>query len=143
MKAWSLWQPWASLWLSPCKIHETRSWPLKHRGPLFVHATKHIEFESLTEELENILDSEFGGHWGMDLPRGALIGMVEIIDCVPVTEVRDASQDDVICGDWTPGRFAIRRSPTFVKFGRPIPCRGRQRNTFDVPDEIAREALAA
>lgn len=145
MKAWSLWQPWASLWLSPCKVHETRSWALAHRGPLLVHATKHIEFDSLTDDLEAILDSEFGGHWGMDLPRGALIGMVHIVACLPTEGFRDGdtTDDDEICGDWTRGRFAIRRSPTFVKFREPIPYRGRQRNPFDVPDDLVREALAA
>lgn len=142
MKAWSLWQPWASLWLSSCKVHETRSWELKHRGPLLVHATKHIEFD-LGDDLNNILDSEFGGHWGMDLPRGALIGAVEIIDCLPTENVHGAAEDDVICGDWTSGRFAIRRSYLFTKFANPIPFRGRQRNTFDVPDDLVREAMAA
>lgn len=146
MKAWSLWQPWASLWLTPNKLHETRAWDLKHRGPLLVHATKHIEFKSVTPELEAILDSEFGGHWGMDLPRGAIIGMVTITDCLPTTRFIDrlsTTDEDKVCGDWTPGRFAIRRAPTFKKFANPIPFRGRQRHTFDVPDDLVREALAA
>jgi hypothetical protein len=144
VKAWSLWQPWASLWLSPCKIHETRSWPLNYRGPLLVHATKHIEFKSVSPDLEDILDSEFGPHWGTDLPRGALIGLVEVVDCVRTVNAElGATAEDVACGDWTPGRYAIKRSPVVKKFAWPIPYRGKQRNPFDVSDEIVREALAA
>lgn len=40
MKAISLWQPWASLWLTPRKIHETRPRRWNHSGWLAVHASK-------------------------------------------------------------------------------------------------------
>ena len=77
MKALSLWQPWASLWCSKRKVHETRHWRCSHRGWLLVHAGKHFEktFE-LDDPLRLILDDEFGGDWAKDLPTGALIGMV-------------------------------------------------------------------
>ena len=82
MKALSLWQPWASLWCSPAKIHETRHWPLRHRGKLVVHAAKKF-VRDVDPALETILDSDFGSHWGLELPTGALIGIVAIIDCQP------------------------------------------------------------
>lgn len=34
MKAISLWQPWASLWMAGRKRFETRHWETKHRGAL-------------------------------------------------------------------------------------------------------------
>lgn len=147
MKAWALWQPWASLWLT-VKRHETRPRPMSYRGWLLVHATKHIEHD-LAPELADIVDSEFGGHWGMDLPRGALIGAVNVIGCKCAEEVypggllpgMDRSQrDNFLCGDFTPGRYAIERREVKV-FAKPIPFRGHQ-TLFDVPDELVREALA-
>src|SRR6266851_1649200 len=43
MKGISLWQPWASLWCSRRKVHETRHWRCRHRGWLLVHAAKRFE----------------------------------------------------------------------------------------------------
>ena len=133
MKAISLWQPWASLWLSERKVHETRHWPTSHRGPLLVHAAKRFEknFE-LDDPLRIILDNEFGGHWAMDLPTGALIGTVELVACVPTGGLQLAI-DDYHCGDFTAGRYAWRRG-AFHLFTRPIPYRGRQ-GIFDVRDD--------
>jgi hypothetical protein len=149
MKAWALWQPWASLWLG-VKLHETRDYSLHHRGWLLVHATKHIEHE-LEPQLADIVESEFGPHWGLDLPRGALIGAVNIIACKPTRAVfplghaeltdPDEVRDDFICGNFGAGRFAIERAPEVKVFRKPIPVRGQQA-PFDVPDELVREALA-
>src|SRR6266581_3369261 len=84
MKAISLWQPWASLWCSKRKVHETRPWRCSHRGWLLVHAAKRFEKDfELDDPLRLILDDEFGRHWAMDLPTGALIGMVNVVGCQP------------------------------------------------------------
>ena len=96
MKALSLWQsmatpslapsvrPWASLWCSPRKVHETRHWRCRHRGWLLVHAAKRFEKDfELDDPLRLILDDEFGGDWTRELPTGALVGMVNLIDCLP------------------------------------------------------------
>jgi hypothetical protein len=148
MKAISLWQPWASLWLT-VKRHETRARPLSHRGWLLVHATKHIAHD-LDPALADIVDSEFGSHWGMDLPRGALIGIVKIVGCKPVEQVYPGGAvpgmvgcqlDDFTCGNFAAGRFAIERREVKV-FRAPIPFRGQQ-TLFDVPFELVREALTA
>lgn len=147
MKALSLWQPWASLWLR-VKKHETRDWQLHHRGWLLVHATKRIEHD-LDSDLANICDSEFGGHWGMDLPRGALIGAVNIVDCratrvvfpkgrPDLTDPQDV-WDDFHCGNFGHGRYAIERSDVKV-FREPIPYRGMQA-PFEVPHHVVCDAL--
>ena len=142
MKAISLWQPWASLWCSGIKICETRHWPTKHVGWLVVHAAKRIEHEH-PQPLMDILDGEFGKHWGLDLPRGAIVGRVRLIGCQPTAEIyystsrafkNEADQDDFYCGDFTPGRFAWR-AQTFETFKEPIPYRGAQ-GFFEVPDAI-------
>jgi len=138
MKALSLWQPWASLWCSRRKVHETRHWRCSHRGWLLVHAAKRFEKDcDLDDPLRLILDDEFGGHWAKDLPTGALIGTVNVVDCLPTqTLVGDsaASDDDRECGDFAPGRFAWKRDG-FRLFDQPIPYRGAQ-GIFNVPDDL-------
>jgi hypothetical protein len=147
MKAISLWQPWASLWFTS-KIHETRDWAWKHRGWTAVHATKKIVHD-LDPRLADIVNSDFGGHWGIDLPRGAIIGVVNILDVVPAESVfamhaRDSDgflADDFYCGNFAPGRFAFRRGECRL-LREPVPYRGHQ-GPFEIPDDLVREAMAA
>lgn len=138
MKAISLWQPWASLWVIGVKIHETRHWPTHHRGPLLVHAAKTL-CRDVDPRLGEILERHFGPRWAKELPRGALIGCVEVDDCVP-TQLAVVSDDDRTCGNWSTGRYAWRAQQAY-RFSDPIPYIGRQ-GFFDVPNEIAMPALA-
>lgn len=139
MKAISLWQPWASLWCVGRKIHETRHWRCAHRGWTVVHAAKRFEKKSVESDaaLSAILRDEFGGHWAMDLPTGALIGIVKIVDCVSTQQLfGDAADgvDDRVCGNFESGRFAWK-AESFDLFPKPIPYRGQQ-GFFNVPDHI-------
>lgn len=152
LKALSLWQPWGSLWLSPNKRHETRHWSTKHRGRLLVHAAKKF-IKDIDDDLRGILDDEFGGHWGMDLPTGAIIGMVDLIDVIPTerlyggpfnpefSKLTSEDRTDIECGDFGPDRFGWRRG-TCWRFPQPIPYRGRQM-LFDVPRDVVAEQIAA
>lgn len=137
MRAVSLWQPWASLWLTPSKIHETRTWPYPKVGPLAVHAAKALQDE-LAPETEAIVQKHFGADWRKTLPRGALIGGVEIIGCKRTEEVypqgQSAMPDDYWCGDFAPGRFAWERRRAFT-LPKSREWRGRQ-NIFQVPDDV-------
>lgn len=78
-----------------------------------VHAAKRFEKDfALDDPLRLILDDEFGTHWSQYLPIGALIGMVNVVDCVPTTTPfgdAAASDDDRVCGDFSAGRFAWKR----------------------------------
>lgn len=147
MKAISLWQPWASLWCSPNKRHETRHWSTAHRGHLLVHAAQKIVLDLVDDEFEDIVSSEFGGHWGMDLPRGAIVGMVDLIDVIPTEKIvagfrwTDEEKIDNACGNFDDGRFGWRRG-TYWRFPQPIPYRGRQA-MFDVPREVVAAQIAA
>ena len=138
MRALSLWQPWASLWCSSRKVHETRHWRCSHRGWLLVHAAKHFEKDfALDDPLRVILDDEFGSDWTLNLPTGALIGIVNMVDCVPTRRpIGDAAanDDDRECGDFSAGRFAWKRGE-FRLFDQPIPYRGAQ-GIFNVPDNL-------
>jgi len=146
IKAISLWQPWASLWLSPNKIHETRHWATPHRGWL-VHAAKRIETDVDTDLL-GICNDAFGGHWVRDLPKGAIIGMVDLLDVIPTAKLYaqrgdDLTSDDRVdlaCGNFEHGRFGWRRG-TYWVFREPVRYRGLQ-SLFKVPREVVASAIA-
>lgn len=134
MKAISLWQPWASLWLTDRKVHETRHWSTPHRGWLAVHATKHIETE-VWGAMEDICVAEFGKNWRKELPTGAIIGAVDLVSVTQMPAEKPAHADDFQRGNWEAGRFAWRRA-AIIRLTTPIPYRGRQ-TMFTLPDEIA------
>lgn len=148
MKAISLWQPWASLWCSPRKRHETRHWKTPHRGWIAVHAAKIDICNALEKCVDNMADlrqiqeiciDEYGGHWIQDLPRGHIVGVVRLIDVIPTELVKRAPAspaefEDELLGNFAPGRYAWLRTD-FKLLERPIPYKGRQ-NIFDVPDEM-------
>lgn len=139
MKAISLWQPWASLWLTDAKIHETRHWGTSHRGRLAVHAAKRKIDAMDGDRIDEICDSLFGHHWGQDLPLGAIIGVVNLTDCRQMKFTAPEHEDDMECGNWDDERYAWRRSEV-IKLPAPIPYRGAQ-GIFNVPDEIVLAAL--
>lgn len=136
MKAISLWQPWASAWLSPLKVHETRHWWTTHRGRLVVHAAKRL-VSDCGPELDELLTQQFGAMWRRALPRGALLGIVDLTNCIS-TESITTSADDLLCGNFSAGRYGWKRG-AFTSFREPIPYIGRQ-GFFNVPDEIVEGA---
>lgn len=129
----SLWQPWASLWCSDAKRHETRHWPTSHRGWMGVQAAKRPVDDFSGDRLDDICDGLFGNHWGHDLPRGAIVGVVRLVGCTRTDDmpIGHQSTDDYECGDFSPGRFAWERS-TYLRFREPVPYRGAQ-GIFKVP----------
>ena len=150
MRAISLWQPWASLWLSERKTHETRHWPLRIPGGasgvwLAVHAAKKIVVDGLDPVLRDIVDDEFGPHWAMELPRGALIGKVFVTKCVSTADMRLTGElpsgDDLACGNYEYGRYAWRRT-LFSRLSHPVPYRGQQ-GLFSVADALVTGPLEA
>jgi hypothetical protein len=130
MKAISLWQPWASLWLTTAKVHETRHWKTNHRGYLLVHAAKRPIDKDLPLDLLRICWEHFPS---LQLPLGCLIGRVELIDCISTADFIPDNCDR-ICGDFSAGRFGWKRE-WFARFEKPIPYKGRQ-GIFDIPDKF-------
>lgn len=138
MRAISLWQPWASLWLTSRKIHETRPRRWNHSGWLAVHAAKRLE-RDVEPELEAILEAEFGLAWRDTLPCGGIIGAVNMVSCLPMSETVPAHDDDRECGNWALGRYALRRTDV-IKLAEKIPFRGQQ-TLFALPDDISAKIL--
>lgn len=143
MRAITLWQPWASLWINGVKIDETRHWSTDYRGALAVHAAQRPIDRHLDDALVAICRRVFGPFWREHCPRSALIGTLNLVDCLRTeTLVTDAASvavyDNYVCGNFERGRFAWRGADR-RQFAQPIPYKGKQ-GWFSVPDELVRAA---
>jgi len=140
MKAISLWQPWATLWVLQIKKFETRSWPFPvwYTGQVAIHAAqKKMRFFSdyLPDwQVEGINQALcIGGLIYEELPYGAFIGICDgikskRIDRHPETDL------ELELGDWSHGRHYW--VPTNMRaLPDPIPYPGRQK-VFNVEDHI-------
>jgi hypothetical protein len=74
MNALSVRQPWAWAIVAGRKPIENRTWQTDYRGPLLIHAGLRGDPDGF-EFLES-----HGVHIPEDLPRGGIIGQVELID---------------------------------------------------------------
>lgn len=88
MKALSIKQPWASLIAHGIKDIENRTWKTHFRGRIYIHASaKYFKtkagWELLNEEqFKTLKDDDLLKYLDQSYPISAIIGEVEIIDCV-------------------------------------------------------------
>jgi hypothetical protein len=122
MKALSIKQPWAYLLLGPKDI-ENRTWPTTFRGRTYIHAGQRYDNDaeawlwgngfSVMEVL--LMSSPLMPENVPSLTRGAIIGEVDIIDCV--TESKSP---------WFVGPYGfVRTNP--IRYAKPIPYKGKLR----------------
>lgn len=136
MRALTVNQPYADAIVKGIKKYETRSRRTNIRGRVAIHAGKKIlKSPGLFRRLWELLGgdtAQYGGSWlhhlesGVRSKRfGAVIGTVEIVDCVPIEEIVDKlSETERLLGDYSPGRFAwVLKNPR--KFSTTIPARGQ------------------
>ena len=87
MKAITIKQPWASLIAAGLKDIENRTWKTNFRGRVLIHAAK-VSVKDGWSALNGMQIKKVSKHkyklYGdnEDLPKGAIIGSVEIVDCV-------------------------------------------------------------
>lgn len=133
MKAYTVYQPYAFATVAGVKHYETRPRRTNIRGRVAVHAAKldawrtGILENGTMPQIEKILSEIQGtGNRAARLEYGAVIGTVEIVDCVSVEEIVNAlTERERLLGDFSPGRFAwVLQNP--VMFDTPIPARGQQ-----------------
>ncbi len=75
MKAITIKQPWAWAIIHNGKDIENRTWKTKYRGKILIHAGKQIDKNAPKELLQMFFKQNKD-------PLGAIIGQVEITDCV-------------------------------------------------------------
>ena len=145
MKAISLWQPWASLIADGHKQYETRSWSTRYRGPIAIHAAKkwNAELAAMVwhspfyEALPLEKLSDFNGQLETVIPRGAVIAIAHLQDCIEITADNQPGARERAFGDYTPGRFMWKLGNVY-KLPEPVPDRGQQ-GLFNV--ELNRKIL--
>lgn len=130
MKALTLWQPWATLIVNGDKHIETRGHKTNIRGRVAIHAAK-VNKAKLFLSLPMPIKEHFykSGIRLVDvLPRGKVLGTVEIIGCLPIEELYGTVHDtpkERAFGDWNSGRYGwILRNP--ILFEEPVPAKGSQ-----------------
>lgn len=155
MKALSIKQPWASLIAHGIKDIENRTWKTKFRGRIYIHASgnwtpkpkdfdtydpiySNDQWREIIENYPNYLLSLLDPKELMDkLPLSAIIGEVEIVDCV----INYSS----IWAEKTP-LFPLDRRPIYnwvlanpVLYEEPIPAKGKL--SFWEPDAQTLELI--
>jgi hypothetical protein len=124
MKCLSVRQPWAWGLIFGEKRIENRGRAIRYRGPLLIHAARSLaefadnrDYSRLMPELPPL----------EDIPFGMILGIVDVIDCVPFEEVVG---DPFAEGPWC----WITENPRPIE---PVPFRGAL-SLFDVPDDLIR-----
>ena len=138
MKALSIRQPWAWAILHAGKTVENRSRPTRHRGPLLIHASKSRRTSDAWPS------AEWRKRFGIErppraeLPTGALVGVVEVVACLPLAEWKAwhadgdprATHPEAMTSPWAEGPWCwVLAEPR--AFEKPVPWKGQQ-NLFEV-----------
>ena len=130
MRALSIRQPWAELILSGKKAYELRSWRTPVRGRIWIHAARRVERDFLPSS--ELADA--------NLVLGALVGTVEIVDCVPFTSLIAVEMQNAgaFFGDATAAEGFAWRLASPRRLSRPIPYRGTL-GLFLIPTDFETE----
>ena len=121
----SIRQPWASLILAGIKPVEVRSWDTPFKGRFWVHASHGLDARDWSEFISFPARLFSGLPQPRDLPRGAVLGSVELVDCL---DCHDAELRRLL-GETAWDRWArdgynwLLRDPQVL--AEPIPCGGR------------------
>lgn len=163
MKVFSLWQPWASIWLAGAPIGkgiETRAKQTDYRGVVAVHAALHFDEITMALCYEEPFQSALAA-LGFDtfsmLPRGKVLGTVVLTDClrmdlepgpglISLPDDPRLTERERAFGNYMAGRVAWITAPEpRVRLAAPIPMRGSQwlqDLPWDVAEKMARAATA-
>lgn len=101
MKALTVKQPYAKLIARGIKDIENRTWKTNYRGRVLIHAASNsCTWQKVINTLSKAAKEYFmkhglNGAWVRNLEKGAIIGSVEIVDCV-----RDSSSIWALPDHW-------------------------------------------
>ncbi len=137
MKVISIKEPWASLIKEGIKQIETRSWPTKYRGELYIHTSKKV----LTKNEQYIYKSQLALLESVDLKYGNIIAKCNLVDCKLMTEklISEIQKDNIeyLCGEYKVGNYAWYLE-SIVKLEKPILTKG-QLGIWNYEEEIGVE----
>ena len=125
MKAITLRQPWAWAIINAGKDIENRNWKTHLRGRVAIHAATGMtrgEYDWTCEYIRAV-DRRIKIPAYEELERGAIIGSVEIVDCVQDSD-----------SPWFMGKYGfILARPR--RLGEPVPCKGAL-SFWNIPQNI-------
>jgi hypothetical protein len=130
--ALSIQQPWLDLILRGAKTVEVRSWEIKRRGPILLHAARAVDWKAA---------AQFGYRDPLALPRGALVGYAEIAEVFAFAEeswYATAERHWVVYPLRPTDYGAVLVNVRALK--RPVRCSGK-RFFFPVPGAALERAL--
>jgi len=142
MLALTIYQPYVHAIFHCGKDVENRDWPTKFRGTLAIHAAKNepgSEYVFVQQRIAADVHGYAKSPWGElpaseSLPRGVIVGLVEVIDCVTDWNSDPQELDPKCSPYWFVGNYGfVLRNPRLLP--APIPCRGYQ-GFWKVPDDI-------
>lgn len=149
MKTISIKQPWASLIVEGIKDIENRTWPTKFRGRVLVHSSatnllnrcKFYDDILSTMQIRDVcIKGKETAIFGCHLDTSAIIGSVEIVDCVinheSIWAEHSTSKFQKISGNYKtiPVYNWVLANP--IKFPEPIPAKGKL-SFWDYPNILA------
>lgn len=146
MNAISVHQPWSWAILHGGKPVENRSWRTHHRGPLLIHASRSKASYAAVRGIDwrEVFGVELPP-WD-ELPTGAVVGVVDLVDCVQLADwkvarakgcILAAILEPVLRTPWTEGPWCwVLENPR--PFAKPVPWSGSQ-GFFEVPDKTLPE----
>lgn len=108
MRVLTVRQPWAWLIINSTKLTENRSWRTNYRGPVLIHAGKQLDPRGFSYAASLGIDVPD------DLPRGVILGHVQLVD---VVRDSDSIWAEPGCFHW------VLENPVSIE---PIPYRGGQ-----------------
>jgi hypothetical protein len=127
IQALSVRQPWTHAILHGGKNIENRSWPTQLRGTIALHAGRSMEPEEITAFFQFVEGRGLSGSWlersaVESLSRGAVLGLVDIVGCVRISD-----------SPWFEGPYGfVLDNPRAID---PVPCRGAQK-FFELPEDV-------
>lgn len=124
----SLTQPWATLMALDAKRIETRGWRTSFRGWLAIHAAKGFPKDCQALCSNTVFRETLwaGGLYKVQsLPLGAVIAVVNIVDCrhTEVLRERLAGTRELAFGDYSDGRYGFIVE-SVRQLREPIPMKG-------------------
>jgi hypothetical protein len=117
MKVLTVRQPYATAILTGQKKIETRKKPTKERGTIAIHAGVYHDLElSNLRVYYNITSRPFDLSYTAEHVYGAIIGFVDIVDCVGLGFIDGLSRQEMALGDFVKSRYGyVLENPRFLK----------------------------
>ena len=101
MKVISIKEPFATLIVKKHKNIETRSWKTSYRGEIYIHASKTIMKDKISENAYKYVSEN-------QLHTSEIIGKANLVDCIEMTEefIKTINVKEKSLGIYEVGRYA-------------------------------------